>query len=944
MKNTNEILERILLNMGYDSKKTLTENKDLVSSLILEQQEIPITMNQNMQFQTWIWKNVDKLGDPEKADKNKKYNTKLCSQPCTPYNRKIQGKIYPGAIDGIFGGNTKTLWNTYKTAYKKANPTWNADDIKTREKVIGKTIPTTSVEISNFQKWFLEHKENAKKDSNGLYTTKLCDKPCTYTKAVDGLWGDKTKALWTAYENDYKKLNNLWAVPIKWDKETQDAENLLRDQVALAPFLRWSKDNPSGWDMRSALPAFDANKGGFPRLENTYANPDNCPWFWGWDLNNNIFPYPKEYTKEIIDKVKNVTKKEQAREDEALAQQAKERKELESEIKAGDGPYPSDRLGTTRYRPDPLGVGPTKGETMRQSFNDLWDKKMEEAKNHILHAVYDWNSELAAVKAAIPKRCKRPMKITDRQNNDASYISYSSVCKNRGGLWVYNVGTNNEICSCRNMISDEMNQSFLTAVNGSKGRIETGSGSLSGMMAWQTEGTGGMDVKIREDSHHSAMWTELGLMAVGFVAAISGVGAPLAPLFFTAAAAVGVADGAKYIQEGDTHMGVMLISLSLLGAPEVAAAFRLIKAESAAARFIAKEGSETFKSLIKKSVKRPELLTSAERLIVMEIQEAGITIQKYLGTEIRKELGENLIKNLPKVSQKWTTKELYKFILKAATTQPKLKNIVIYVLGVPYTIDQVYLAIYGNDLDRQRSGIGFLFNWLYNEGHYPNLTSTPSNESILDREKEKQLRSQILTKLIAELQGASMNEEFIQTILSNKEEFIDNMMSDEEVDEWARSQNINTGIDRKRYDELIAKAQKEEKEEKDRVKNLEGCNQLDSLKTLATGNDASYTKIDDKFVFIKEKAKSENKDDFINGKCNDEEFFYKKIVNKDSDFMKQVQRDTKSLPQNPDYNEPTPNFDSSIEKSNQAYAKEFNKVNEDYRLQKIIRKNIKRYL
>ena len=51
-----------------------------------------------------------------------------------------------------------------------------------------------------------------------------------------------------------------------------------------------------------------------------------------------------------------------------------------------------------------------------------------------------------------------------------------------------------------------------------------------------------------------------------------------------------------------------------------------------------------------------------------------------------------------------------------------------------------------------------------------------------------------------------------------------------------------------------------------------------------------------------------------------------KAINKtkdsDFDFMKQVQRDTKNLAQNPDYN----------------------KVNEDYRLQKIIRKNIKRYL
>ena len=135
MNNTNEILERILLNMSYDSKKTLTENiGEVKNGFILEQQQIPTTMNQIMQFQSWVWKNVDKLGDPSKADKNKLYTTSLCSKPCTIYGKNVYNKETGhyhkagGAIDGSWGGNTKKLWNTYKEKYKEENPSWAIND------------------------------------------------------------------------------------------------------------------------------------------------------------------------------------------------------------------------------------------------------------------------------------------------------------------------------------------------------------------------------------------------------------------------------------------------------------------------------------------------------------------------------------------------------------------------------------------------------------------------------------------------------------------------------------------------------------------------------------------------------------------------------------------------------------------------------------------------
>ena len=56
MINTDDILKKILLNMKYDPKKSLVENKILIT----EAQEIPYTMNQIMQFQDYIWSVIEK--------------------------------------------------------------------------------------------------------------------------------------------------------------------------------------------------------------------------------------------------------------------------------------------------------------------------------------------------------------------------------------------------------------------------------------------------------------------------------------------------------------------------------------------------------------------------------------------------------------------------------------------------------------------------------------------------------------------------------------------------------------------------------------------------------------------------------------------------------------------------------------------------------------------
>ena len=63
MKNTDDIIKNILLNMTY-----MVENKKTIDNLLIEDlttetpndQQIPITMNQIMQFQKYIWSTIEK--------------------------------------------------------------------------------------------------------------------------------------------------------------------------------------------------------------------------------------------------------------------------------------------------------------------------------------------------------------------------------------------------------------------------------------------------------------------------------------------------------------------------------------------------------------------------------------------------------------------------------------------------------------------------------------------------------------------------------------------------------------------------------------------------------------------------------------------------------------------------------------------------------------------
>jgi len=872
MNNADEILKRILLNMKYDSRKSLNENKITIDNLLIKEQaqQIPTTMNQIMQFQTYIWKRVDKNPDPTTiTDKTKKYNSKLCNAPCTVYNNNVNGKIYPGAIDGTFGNKTRSLWETYKESYKKYNPNWDKNDVKTQEKVLGQTIPTSSTQIKNFQKWYLEQKEKSKPNSKNLYTTKLCSSPCTKGQAIDGSWGKNTKSVWQTYGEEYKKNNQNWSVSVSWSKEDQDAQELLKQRSDLSKIFRWTTQNPSGWNMVDPIPnAISSN------ISTKYAklNPKDCQFYYGWNGNESTFPAPRKYTDQELKQLFTATggdKKYQ----EKLKEKAKSDKEFEENsmgstnmgaLQTGETWRISDRLGYDRYTPDPLGQGETGFGKKVSEHNTYWDKQLADSRNKIYDGAVEWNKMFDKVSSEINSKCGTPLKIcqTINENNTKSncvYISYSDVCRNAGGLWVYEPKTNNAWCGCRSMLDPQLSNTSTTSgsmfeFNGPNGKFVS-TIAFGHTLEWQTPETGGKIREEREKSHATLGKIELALSAVGFVSG------PFAPLFFGAAGIVGFVDGVKYWNEGDTHMGLMMMSLSLLGGPEIVSAFKLAKAELSAIKLVSTYGDDGLKTLINTYKSSPEILGAAELNAIKILKQATYTSQRILGKEMSKKMLSNFARNLPKIAkeQKWGWKQFIKVFWNFAESQPTLKGTLVYIGGIPYTLDQIYLALYGNDLDRQRSGIGALFDY---------LSKRPQEAQIVLDKAFIEFQSQ----LVIESATIQKFEEMMKSIMDSSGNIdLNKLESDEEVLARLRKEGkiSETGFDQQRYDEIV--------KSRNEAENKVGCDKLNSLKELGW---SEITKIES----TKEKSKGTPAEYLVSVECDGVKY----LINKTKDYMEKI--------------------------------------------------------
>lgn len=712
MNNNEDILKKILLNMKYNPKDSLVENKTVINNLLIEGptenppngQQIPITMNQIMQFQKYIWSTVEK-DIPKVANtcrsKDKKndcaYNSMLC-----PANKKPCWK--KDAIDGLWGGNTIKAWDKYKEKYKSVNPKWWVDDAKTGQELSGQEIPVTTLQTKNFQKWYLEQIEKAKPNNNGLYSTKLCSSPCKYNQAVDGIFGNigsKTRVLWDQYKTQYVQSNPNWYRDIDFD------QNIVRSQEKInkiASTFIFTKENPSGYNGTS--PVSDIPKWIVTNKERLFkfdeASATKMTNNYGWDVNPKLFPQPKEYTEsdfalfmpdDGLQKLKQINN---------------EKQDWYTYLEQNK----SDRLGVggTFERQTSVMTGiPTRGER----YEEDWNQRTRQAKGPQYVAGETWNTDFRIVKRVIGEKCKRPLMVVGLEDDDAEnpvYISYSDICYYAGGLWVWNAGEGpNAYCGCRYMNrKNGLIGEQLFTVKGPNGQNLTVQIDFKSSMAYQTPG-GKKDNEEYQVIHDVLTVVELGLLAVSFVAG------PAAPLFIGLSAIAGIADSAVYFQQGDKYMGIMMMAISMVGIDDV---ITLVK-YAAAKTTIKTLGKEGIKALAKKQLAK-EVLSESEQLAIKEIQIAVYKSQDALNSSMKLNMMDEFVTTgvySTAIKNSWGWDRFFDIcykINKKLLGIPGATGVIIKIGGIAYTVDQVYLAFYGNDEDRKNSSFSQLFDYFKN--------------------------------------------------------------------------------------------------------------------------------------------------------------------------------------------------------------------------------------
>jgi hypothetical protein len=760
MNNSDEILKKILLNMRYNPKDSLVENKTAINVLLNEEpaspgQQIPTTMNQIMQFQDYIWSTIEKdlpATNPKETDRAKKlYNSMLCSVP-KPCNKKQ-------AVDGRWGGNTITAWNKYKEKYKKSNPDWDKDRVDYQYRVSGQEIPVTQKQIKNFQRWYFEEIEKAKETNPGtkLYSTKLCGNvPCTKDKAIDGGWGPNTISLWNTYKSKYITANPNWWAETDWSakKEREDAALVAKQGVNTSKVF--SPDNPSGWDGKSPLPSQAKMKKAYytsPALpgskwKRTYEEANY--YYLGWDLNNNTFPYPKKYTDAEIS----------AKTEQVKGFSSNKKKENEIPMPTYTIPTDTETGGLSR--------------TIKQNeFNkQYYENKIETARYAPVKEMKDWNDLLSKQNTLIPQFCTPLKKTLSFENgekivlpqgmnsytlnggtviyngnyagtfglNITWYISMAEICQDNGGLWVTQKTENKG-----NWFSEKTTSTCLCRYMGNL-NIDTlgmwGSGESGNVAETLYNEKTNKENSYSDYAHAAATVLEIGLAIASLVvtagasggvvsstliagselsiaAEAAGVGAvtiagsasaaALAANLMVGSTVAGVLDAATYYAEGDKYMGGMMMALSLIPGGE---AISLLKKANT---FITNGGKEGLEVLLKK--KAAKTLTSEELIQLEKIQielAQNSDLIKYTTTQrVNNITGKNLYSTV--TAAKATLKDTVKligYLYSKVGVFPKL----VFQVGVStYGFDELYLAIYGRDEDRQNSDIRKLYYMLRNK-------------------------------------------------------------------------------------------------------------------------------------------------------------------------------------------------------------------------------------
>jgi hypothetical protein len=262
---------------------------------------------------------------------------------------------------------------------------------------------------------------------------------------------------------------------------------------------------------------------------------------------------------------------------------------------------------------------------------------------------------------------------------------------------------------------------------------------------------------------------------------------PLSPFLFGVSTAAGLADAGVYFAEGDKYMGTMMLCLEIIPGGEFIKVFKKGKNVSKVISEVPELAQYDAKNVIRQGVKN-------------ELQDEG---QKKLYKAIEKDLKEGLDKTVIDATQK-TIKKNIKTGLKTTFTNMggglkaffnvlsicwnamgMLPQMFIKIGGTMWTADQLYLAVYGRDEDRQKSDIRRLYYIL------------KGNQMLPEEVREKELNDRLISQI-----------EKVEQMIENDPEAINNFISKAinitpqiaDLSKWA-DKVYQTNSDKGKYEE-----------------------------------------------------------------------------------------------------------------------------------------------
>lgn len=206
-------------------------------------------------------------------------------------------------------------------------------------------------------------------------------------------------------------------------------------------------------------------------------------------------------------------------------------------------------------------------------------------------------------------------------------------------------------------------------------------------------------IEFFKDPHNVLMAIELGTM---FIAPFTG---PLAPVFLGISVGAGLADSAVYyFVDDDPHSALMALGLVLV--PEL----KLGKYFKRSNWFIRKYGREGANEVLEKYNKYKKgdkslKFTDEEIKFLKQSGEdlAEQSTQKYLKQEMRATIKKGLLKNAAEKTVKGLLALIWNTLKFTGKSLQTIGGTGLMLGGVYVTFDQIYLAIWGNDEDRQKS-------------------------------------------------------------------------------------------------------------------------------------------------------------------------------------------------------------------------------------------------